>query len=45
MEIIRHKTSANFLDRAGAWLEQAEAKNNLILGIAARLREDSGVLN
>jgi uncharacterized protein len=40
LEIIRHKTAADFLQRARAWLEQAEAENNLILGIAARLRDD-----
>jgi len=35
MNVIRHKTAAEFLDRAGIWLEQAEVENNLILGIAA----------
>jgi uncharacterized protein len=35
MNVIRHKTAAEFLDRAGVWQEQAEVENNLILGIAA----------
>lgn len=34
MKVIRHNTAAQFLSQAGAWLEQAEAENNLILGIA-----------
>jgi hypothetical protein len=44
LQIIRHKTEADFLQRAGAWLEEAEAENNPILGIAARLRDDSAIL-
>lgn len=35
MKVIRHKTAAEFLAKAGDWLEHAEAENNLILGIAA----------
>ena len=35
MNVVRHKTAAEFLTKAGDWLEQAEAENNLILGIAA----------
>ena len=37
MNVIRHNTAAEFLDRAGVWLEQAEVENNLILGIAGVL--------
>jgi uncharacterized protein len=44
MEIIQHNTAASFLERAGAWLERAEAENNLVLGIAPLLRDDLGVL-
>ncbi len=34
MQVIRNKTAAEFLARTKPWLEKAEAKNNLILGIA-----------
>jgi predicted GNAT family acetyltransferase len=34
VEVIRHDTAAEFLARAKAWLERAEAENNLILGIS-----------
>jgi hypothetical protein len=34
MEVMRYKTTAEFLARAKTWLEKAEAENNLILGIA-----------
>jgi uncharacterized protein len=34
MKVIRHKTATEFLERAGEWLERAEAENNLILGIS-----------
>ena len=34
MNVIRHKTAREFLERAGEWLEQAEAENNLIPGIS-----------
>jgi len=37
MEIVDHKTAGDFLGRAGPWLEEAEAENNLILGIASSL--------
>jgi predicted GNAT family acetyltransferase len=42
MKVVRHNTASEFLDRAGAWLEIAEAENNLILGIATDLRNYSG---
>ena len=35
MKVVRHKTAAEFLANAGNCLEQAEAENNLILGIAS----------
>jgi predicted GNAT family acetyltransferase len=38
MNVIRHDTAEKFLDRAGRQLEEAEAENNLILGIAGGLR-------
>jgi hypothetical protein len=41
---VRHKTAAEFLVQAGNWLEQAEAENNLILGIAAFFASYSGQL-
>lgn len=34
MDVVRHKTPGVFLERAGEWLERAEAENNLILGIS-----------
>ncbi len=34
MRVIRHKTAREFLERAGESLEQAEAENNLLLGIS-----------
>jgi predicted GNAT family acetyltransferase len=34
VNVIRHKTAREFLERAGEWLERAEAENNLILGIS-----------
>ena len=42
MKVVRHKTAAEFLSKAGDWLEQAEAENNLILGIAAFFASYSG---
>ncbi len=39
MNLIRYEAAAAFLARAQAWLEQNEAANNLILGIAVRLAE------
>ena len=44
MNVIRHHTASKFLDRAGAWLESAEAENNLILGIAAYFKSYIGQL-
>ena len=41
MKLVRHKTGADFLAQAGNWLEQAEAENNLILGIAAFFKSNS----
>ena len=38
MKVIRHNTAEEFLERAGRHLEEAEAENNLILGIAGGLR-------
>ena len=37
--VHRHATAQAFLDRAEAWLMQAEAEHNLILGLARRLTE------
>lgn len=37
MEVVRHSDPHGFLARAGPWLELAEARNNLILGIAGTL--------
>jgi predicted GNAT family acetyltransferase len=37
MRVIRHETPRAFLDRAGGWLVQAEAENNLIFGVCGRL--------
>src|SRR5882762_2617064 len=34
MNLTQHKTAREFLERAGEWLEWAEAENNLILGIS-----------
>lgn len=34
MNVVRHKTAREFLERAGEWLERAEAENNLLLGIS-----------
>ena len=44
MKVVRHNAAADFLDRAGAWLETAEAENNLILGIAAYFKSYVGQL-
>lgn len=38
-EVIRHADAADFLARAEAWLLAAEAEHNLLLGLAARLRD------
>ena len=42
MNVVRHKTAAEFLAQASHWLEQAEAENNLILGIAAFFKSYAG---
>ena len=42
MKVVRHKRAAEFLARAGDWLEQAEAENNLILGITSFFASYSG---
>jgi predicted GNAT family acetyltransferase len=34
VNVVRHKTAGEFLERAGKSLERAEAENNLILGIS-----------
>ncbi len=39
MKLTRYEAAAAFLARAEAWLEQNEAANNLIVGIAVRLAE------
>lgn len=39
MHLVCYTAAAAFLARAQAWLEQDEATNNLILGIAVRLAE------
>jgi len=44
VKVIKHTTAVQFLERAGAWLEQAEAKNYLILGIAGFFKSYSGQL-
>jgi uncharacterized protein len=42
VKVVRHDTAAEFLAKAGDWLERAEAENNLILGIAAFFAPYSG---
>ena len=39
--VHRHATADAFLERAEAWLLQAEAEHTLILGIARRLTEST----
>jgi hypothetical protein len=39
MIVIRHQTPTEFLKHSGPWLENAEAENNLILGIAFGLQK------
>jgi predicted GNAT family acetyltransferase len=34
VDVIQHSAAGGFLERAGEWLERAEAENNLILGIS-----------
>jgi GNAT superfamily N-acetyltransferase len=38
-------SAAEFLERAGVWLEYEEAQNNLILGIGSSLKGYSGAFN
>lgn len=45
MDVIQHKTAAEFLERAGEFLEHAEAENNLILGISKYFVTDEGRAN
>jgi hypothetical protein len=42
MNVTQHKTAREFLERAGEWLEWAEAENNLILGISKYFVTDQG---
>jgi hypothetical protein len=44
VQVIRHNTAVEFLARAKAWLERAEAEHNLILGIAGFFETYSGEL-
>jgi predicted GNAT family acetyltransferase len=37
MRVVRHADGRSFLDTARSWLVQAEAENNLILGIASSI--------
>jgi predicted GNAT family acetyltransferase len=43
MNVVRHNTAAEFINLAGAWLEIAEAENNLILGIAGFFASSAAV--
>jgi hypothetical protein len=45
VDVIQHKTAAEFLERAAEFLEHAEAENNLILGIAKYFVTDEGRAN
>lgn len=45
MNVVRHKTAGEFLERAGEWLERAEAENNLILGISKYFVTNGGRVN
>jgi hypothetical protein len=45
VDVIQHKTAAEFLERAGEFLEHAEAENNLILGISKYFVTDEGRAN
>jgi len=40
MNICRHSTAGAFLRKAQAWLQLAEAENNLVLGVARRSRRN-----
>ncbi|HUT14387.1 MAG TPA: GNAT family N-acetyltransferase [Thermoguttaceae bacterium] len=37
MKVVQHKGAGEFLSRAGPWLAENEAENNLILGISSHL--------
>jgi predicted GNAT family acetyltransferase len=39
MTIVLHNSSVHLLERAGDWLRQSEAENNLILGLCSQLAE------
>jgi uncharacterized protein len=39
MHLSRHGTAREFMAAAGSWLERREAEHNLILGIAATMRD------
>ncbi|MGH7461932.1 MAG: hypothetical protein ACREMA_13030, partial [Longimicrobiales bacterium] len=41
LQLVRHADGASFLERAGDWLLRSEAENNLVLGLAMRLRQDT----
>jgi predicted GNAT family acetyltransferase len=40
VQVVRYNTATDFLERAKAWLETAEAENNLILGISKYFQSD-----
>jgi uncharacterized protein len=42
VNVVRHTTAGAFLERAGERLEQAEAENNLILGISRSFAANEG---
>jgi predicted GNAT family acetyltransferase len=39
MKLIRYSCADELLEKAGAWLQQSEAENNVILGVANRFRQ------
>jgi hypothetical protein len=45
MNVVRHKAAGEFLERAGKWLERAEAENNLILAISKYFETNEGRVN
>ena len=45
MNVTQHKTAREFLERAGEWLQRAEAENNLILGISKYFVSNQGLIN
>jgi uncharacterized protein len=44
MNVTQHKTAREFLERAGDWLQRAEAENNLILGISKYFVSNQGLI-